>query len=394
MAAAGVLQVDEIHLREVRIRLRRPFEIATGVTEARRICLLEFCHVDGLRVWSECVAGEEPDYSPETVDTAWHALTEWLMPRVLGRAFRSPAEVHDLLAASVRGHEMARAAVEMGYWALAAALAGKPLVELLGGVRDRVAAGMTLSLSWDIGQLAREAERLRGQGYQKIKLKIRPGADYERLAAVRDRLGPDVPMAADGNGSYGREDADALVRLDDLDLLMLEQPLAPDQMVGHAELQRRLRTPLCLDESLTSATRVEDALALGATRIVNLKPGRVGGLTQSLAIHGLCVERGAPLWCGGMLESGVGRAYNLALASLPGFTVPGDVYPPETYLEEGLVTPASRLESDGTVRVPRELPGIGVRVDEDRVDALTVCRTRLRAAARGSCASASTTRRS
>lgn len=381
---ASALRADGIVLREIRIPLIRPFEIASGATAERRVLLLELAHPDGAVAWSECVAGEFPDYSPETADTAWLALSEWLIPRALARDFPGPVAVGPHLGRGLRGHLMARAALEMGFWGLAAALEGRPLAALLGGEAERVPSGITLGLVEAVADIPERVAALRARGYRKVKLKIAPGRDAERLAAAREAAGPDAALAADANGSYDPSDPSALIALDRFGLAVLEQPFEPGDLRRHAALQRRLRTPLGLDESLDAPERVEDMAALGSGRVVNLKPGRVGGLGASLAIHDLCRREGLGLFCGGMLETGLGRAYNVALASLPGFGLPGDVYPPGEYLARDVVRPAWRLEADGTVRVPRPAAGgIGVEVDRDAVEALTVRRLRFGAARRG-----------
>jgi o-succinylbenzoate synthase len=367
-----LLRIDRITLREIRLRLREPFRISSGTVHDRRILLLELEDADGASAWSECVAGEEPNYSPETIDTAWHAIRTWLAPRLLGREVAGPHEVHPLLERGVRGHEMARAAVEMGCWALAAERRGEPLAVLLGGTRDRVATGVSLGLQPDPSALVERAERARRAGYRRIKIKIAPGADLEFLAAVRAALGPEAPLMADANSCYTLADAEHLSRLDALDLLMIEQPLATDDLVRHAALQRRLRTPICLDESITSVQRAEDMITLGSGRIVNIKPGRVGGFLAARAIHDVCAAQGIPVWCGGMLESGVGRAHNVALASLPNFSMPGDLSPSARYWERDVVSPEWTMDADGWVKVPLDGPGAGVAVDRHRVDDATV----------------------
>lgn len=323
--------VTGITQREIRLPLREPFATSAGTIHERRILLLELRDADGHRAWSECVALAEPDYSPETIDTAWLAIREWAAPRVLGRAFATPADVHPVLERGFRGHPMAKAAVEMGIWGLAATRRGISLSRLLGGTRRAVETGVAIGLQKSPEALVERVREALREGYARIKIKIGPGADLEPLRALRRELGPDVPLMADANSAYTLADADHLARLDELDLLMIEQPLAWDDLVRHAELQRRLATPICLDESITGLDRARDMLALHSGRIVNLKPGRVGGLNPALSIHDLCAENGVPLWCGGMLESGVGRAYNVALASLPGFTLPGDLSPSARY---------------------------------------------------------------
>jgi len=375
------LQIDSITLREIQLPLVEPFRISSGVTTTRRILLLELVDADGVSTWSECVAGDFPNYSPESIDTATLAIREWLAPRVLGRRFETPEDVSAALAEDLRGHEMARAAIEMGAWALAATKAGQSLSSLLGGTRKRIGTGISIGIQNSPEELADKAEKALGEGYRKIKLKIKPGQDLPYLHAVRDRLGPDAPLMADANNAYTLDDTDHLVQLDDLDLVMVEQPLAWDDVARHAELQRRMRTPICLDESITNIARAEDMIRLRAGRIINIKPGRVAGFTASKAIHDLCEANDIPVWCGGMLESGIGRAYNVALASLPNFTIPGDVSPSNRYWAQDIVSPEWTMDADGWVEVP-ESPGLGVEVDRERIEALTVQRETLRRASR------------
>jgi o-succinylbenzoate synthase len=267
----------------------------------------------------------------------------------------------------------------MGVWALHAERAGVALAALLGGTRDRVDVGISLGIQPAPADLARRAARALAEGYRRIKLKVAPGADVEFVRAVREQLGPDAPVMVDANNAYTLRDAPLLQQLDAFGLLMIEQPLDAEDLVSHAELQRLLATPLCLDESITSPDRARDMIALGSGRIVNIKPGRVGGLAASLEIHDICARRGVPVWCGGMLESGIGRAYNVALASLPNFSLPGDISPSARYWERDVVSPEWVMDESGTVEVPRGTAGIGVAVDRDRIDDLTVRRETLRA---------------
>jgi O-succinylbenzoate synthase len=374
-----MLRIEEITLREIRLPLREPFRISSGVVDERRIALLELIDGDGVTAWSECVAGEHPNYSPETIDTAWHAITEWVAPRVLGRSFDDPREVFPALERDFRGHLMAKAAVEMGVWVLAAERLGASLANLLGGTRSQIATGISLGIQRSPEALVEKAREALELGYRKVKIKIKPDADIAYVSAVRTALGPAAPLMADANNAYTLADADHLAQLDALDLMMIEQPFAFDDLVQHAELQRRLTTPICLDESITSVDRARDMVTLGSGRIVNIKPGRVGGFTASLAIHDFCETKGIPVWCGGMLESGVGRACNVALASLRNFTKPGDVSPSARYWERDVVTPEWTMSADGMVRVPLRRPGLGVDVDLGRVEDLTVRMARLTA---------------
>ena len=371
-----MLRLESIELREIGLRLREPFRISSGVCHERRILLLELRDADGTTEWAECVAGEQPNYSAETIDTAWLAIREWVAPRVLGVAIDRPEEVHALLERDVRGHLMAKAAVEMGCWALDARRQGISLAAGLGGTRERVATGISIGIQSSADALVERAQAALARGYRKIKLKIRPGQDVDYVRAVREALGPDAPIMCDANSAYTLVDGDHLARLDAFGLTMIEQPLGRDDFVRHAALQRRLETPICLDECITDVERAEDMVALGSGRIINIKPGRVGGFLQSRAIHDLCLRHDVPVWCGGMLESGIGRAYNVALASLPNFTMPGDLSPSDRYWERDIVRPEWTME-DGMVRVPRESAGIGVELDMDMIDDLTVRRERL-----------------
>ncbi len=368
-----MIQIQRITLREIRLALKEPFRISSGVVSERRICLLELKDASGTVGWSECVAGEQPNYSPETIDTAWHAIVNWVAPRVLGKRFVHPEEVYAALQENVRGHEMAKAAVEMGCWDVEARVQQLPLARLLGGTQARVPVGISLGIQSSPDELVERAESAARQGYRKIKLKITPGADIDYVRAVREAL-PDANLMADANNAYTLDDADHLARLDAFGLSMIEQPLEREDLVRHAALQKRLRTPLCLDESITSVARAEDMIALESGRIINIKPGRVGGFASSIRIHNLAQQHGIPVWCGGMFESGIGRAHNVALASLPNFTLPGDLSPSARYWERDIVQPEWTMDADGMVQVPLDRPGIGVNVDVDRIESLMVRR--------------------
>ncbi|MHB1864537.1 MAG: o-succinylbenzoate synthase [Gemmatimonadaceae bacterium] len=369
-----MFSIQRITLREIRLTLKEPFRISSGVVTERRICLLELHSADGVTGWSECVAGEQPNYSPETIDTAWHAIREWLAARVLGVEFAEPGDVFAALDRNIRGHHMAKAAVEMGCWDVAARQRGVALSRLLGGTRDRVPTGISIGIQRNPDALVARAKQAVAQGYRKIKMKIEPGSDVEFVRAVREELGPGLHLMADANSAYSLRDADHLKQLDAFNLIMIEQPLDREDLVRHAKLQRVLATPICLDESITSVDRAADMIELDAGRIVNIKPGRVGGFAVSKAIHDLCLQHAVPVWCGGMFESGVGRSHNVALASLPNFSLPGDVSPSARYWERDIVTPEWTMDRDGMVHVPLHAAGIGVTVDAGRVDDLTVRR--------------------
>jgi len=370
------LTITKLELREIHLPLREAFAISSGSTAIRRILLIRLEEGDGTDAWAECVAAEHPNYSSETIDTAWLAIREWVGPRVLGRPFDRPAAVAPALEENFRGHRMAKAAVEMGTWTLEAGRRGEPLARLLGGIRERIPVGISLGIQREPRALVTRVQAALASGYRKVKLKIKPGFDVPFVAAVREAVGPDAPLMVDANTAYALSDTERLMELDAFGLMMIEQPLARDDLVDHAELQSRLSTPLCLDESITSVARARHMVALGSGRIVNIKPGRVGGFTASLAIHDFCAAARVPVWCGGMLESGVGRAYNVALASLPNFVLPGDLSPSARYWERDIVTPEWTMADDGTIGVPLERPGLGVSLDRDRVEALTVrCET-------------------
>jgi O-succinylbenzoate synthase len=366
------VRLEKIVLREIRLALKEPFRISSGVMSERRILLLELRDAGGLVTWAECVAGETPNYSYETIDTAWLAIREWLAPRVLGIPFESPELLHPVLEKNIAGHNMAKAAIEMGSWAVMAQGRGIPLAELLGGTRERVPTGISIGIQANPDALVQRARRAVADGYRKIKLKIQPGSDIAYVRAVREALGEGVEIMADANSAYSPADGDHLAQLDAFGLLMLEQPLHRDDLYRHSLLQKRLRTPICLDESITDANRCADMIALKSGRIVNIKPGRVGGFGPSKAIHDLCRANDIPVWCGGMLESGVGRAYNVALASLPNFSLPGDLSPSSRYWDRDIVTPEWTMDAEGMVKVPRSAPGLGITVDVDRIEDLTV----------------------
>jgi o-succinylbenzoate synthase len=367
------LCIDRIVWREIRLALKEPFRISSGVLHERRIGLLELTDRDGATAWSECVAFDRPIYSAETIDTAWLAIHEWLAPRLLGRRLEGPHLVRRLLDENIRGHNMAKAALEMGAWGLASEIAQQPLSAFLGGMRDRVPTGISIGIQTTPAQLAERAVAAVAAGYRKIKVKIEPDRDVEFVRAVRGAIGQEIGVMADANSAYTLAQAEDLALLDEFGLIMLEQPLGDDDLVRHAELQRRLRTPICLDESITGIDRAEDMIALGSGRVVNIKPGRVGGLSASMAIHDICAHAAIPVWCGGMFESGIGRAYNVALASLPNFSLPGDLSPSARYWARDVVSPEWTMDADGMVPVPTK-PGIGVTVDTEMVAALTLRR--------------------
>jgi o-succinylbenzoate synthase len=372
------MKVREIELREIRLALREPFRISSGAVTERRILLARLTADDGATAWSECVAGEQPNYSYETIDTAWLALREWFAPRLLNARLLRPQDADAVLQRDVRGHRMARAALEMGVWSLHAARAGLSLATFIGGERSQIEVGISLGIQDSPHALAERAATARAEGYRRIKLKIAPGRDVAYVRQVRQSLGDDMPLTVDANNAYGLDDAAHLAQLDEYGLVMIEQPLDHEDLVAHAALQQRLRTSLCLDESITTPERARDMISLGSGRIINIKPGRVGGFTPAIAIHDICARHGVPVWCGGMLESGVGRGYNVALAALANFTLPGDVSPSARYWQRDIVEPEWTMAGDGTMRVPTA-PGLGVDVDTRHIERITARREVLRA---------------
>jgi O-succinylbenzoate synthase len=356
-------------LREIALRLREPFRIASGVTDLRRVLLVELRGHDGESGWAECVAGESPNYSAETIDTAWLAITQWVAPLLLTQPWPLATQFDAHVRVAFKGHRMAKAAVEMALWDLAARHHDTSLARLLGGNRPRVETGISIGMQANPDDLAARVQLAGREGYRRIKVKIRPGEDLAFVEAARAVCPPDLPLSVDANASYSFDDLDTLRRLDRLGLRMIEQPFGEDDLVRHARLQRELETDICLDESITSVERVEDMVALASGRIINIKPGRVGGHTESRAIHDRAAAHHIPVWCGGMLETGIGRAHNVALASLHNFSLPGDLSPSARYWDRDIVLPPWTMR-EGCLEVP-EGPGIGVALDHDFIDDLT-----------------------
>ena len=362
-----MLIVEHVVLETIRMRLKQAFRISSGSQDERCIVLVRLVAKDGEGV-AECVAGEEPNYSYETVETARWMMERHLCPEILGLEFPTARELAMALSSAIRGHPMARAAVEMAAWHLEAQQRGVSLATLLGGDRDRVEVGVSIGLQPTIEELLSEIQRFVEQGYRRVKLKIAPGHDLEFARHAREAF-PELAMQVDANAAYRESDIEHLRRFDSLGLLMIEQPFAEDDLVTHAKLQAAVETPVCLDESVGSAAECASALALGAAGVVNIKPGRVGGLAEAVRIHDLCANAGVPVWCGGMLETGIGRAHNLALASLPNFRYPADLSASDRYWDRDVVDPPFTLESDGTIRVPRRV-GLGVDIDERYLDTI------------------------
>ena len=364
------MHVERIELRYIQLPLKHPFETSFG-RSFRRDTIVVRVWADGVEGWGESPVEDGPWYSYETVETAWHVQREFLVPMLLGQEVETATQVFDRLA-GVRGHNMAKTGLEEALWDVEARQKGVSVAQLLGGTRERVASGVSIGIQDTPEELLERIEGFVKQGYRRVKIKIKPGWDVEIVRAVR-RAFPDLPLMVDANSAYRLSDAEHLAALDEFDLMMIEQPLAYDDIYEHSLLQRRLRTPLCLDESIHTPAQARAALELGSCRIINIKPGRVGGLMQARRIHDLCLERGVPVWCGGLLEVGIGRAHNVAIASLPGYTLPGDISASDRYFERDVVDPPFTLNPDGTITVPTGL-GLGVEVDLEFLEHVTVRR--------------------
>ena len=359
------LCIDRVDLLHLTMGLRHPFVTSFGPQHERDVVLVR-ARADGVDGWGELVAGRDPAYSEETVATALTIMRDHLLHRLLGRDITDPRQVATWWT-KVRGNPMAKAAIEMAVWDAWSAATGRSLATVLGGTRTAVPAGVSVGIADSTGALLDRVAAFVEQGYARIKLKIAPGTDLERVGAVRERFAG-IALMADANSAYTLADADHLAELDAFDLTMIEQPLAHDDIIDHATLAARVATPLCLDESIRSTDDARRALQIGACRIINCKPGRLGGLTESLALHDWGIASGVPLWVGGMLESGVGRLHNIALASLPGFTLPGDTSASDRYWEADIIDPPVTIAADGTVAVPTVV-GIDAAIDHERLQA-------------------------
>ena len=362
----------QVELRRIALPLVSPFRTSFGTQTDRDILLVRAEIVDdsGERTegWGECVAMSEPSYSPEYVDGAQHVIVHHLLPRLFDAGHLDPAGVAPILA-KMHGHPMAKGALEMAILDARLRADGRSFAQHLGASRTRIPSGVSVGIHDSIDDLLAAVQGYVDDGYVRIKLKIEPGADIEQVAAVRTLIGPDKPLQVDANTAYERTDGEHLRRLDDFDLLLIEQPLAEEDILGHARLAAEVETPICLDESLVSAATTADAIDLGACEIANIKPGRVGGYLEAVRIHDLCLDRGIPVWCGGMLETGIGRAANAALAALPGFTLPGDISASTRFYARDIVTEPITIV-DGHVTVPTS-PGLGFEIDHDFLDEVT-----------------------
>ncbi len=362
------MRVRRVTMREIQMSLVTPFETSFGSISERHIVLLE-AEVDGTTGWGEVVAGETPFYSPETIQTAWHILRDFIWPALKGQEFGSASDVWCLLE-RIRGHNMAKAGLEAAVWDAEARCKGLPLWKLIGGAREEIPCGVSIGIKPTLDELAGAVQRALSAGYQRIKIKIKPGWDVEPVRRLREQF-PRIRLMVDANSAYRKQDWPLLKQLEAFYLMMIEQPLGWDDLYGHAELQRKLETPICLDECIHTEEQVLAAIELGACRILNIKLGRVGGYRVARRIHDLCEQRGIPVWCGGMLESGIGRAHNIGLSTLPNFSLPGDVSASRRYWDADIIEPEVEVTPQGTIRVPTG-PGIGFAPRLERIEQLTV----------------------
>lgn len=355
--------ISKITLYPVRMPLVSHFETSFGRIYERE-CVLVKMESAGLTGWGECAADAYPGYSYETTGTVMHILRDFVAPLIVGKDILS-AEDFQHRVSKVRGHHLAKAGIEMAFWDLLGKSTGKSLKELFGGVKEKVDVGVSVGLQDTTADLLRVVEGFIANGYQRIKLKIKPGRDLSEAEAVRKAY-PNIKLQVDANSAYSLESAQILTPLDHLDLLLIEQPLFEDDIWDHRLLQKQLKTPICLDESVISPRHARYAIEMEACRIINIKPGRVGGLSQAMEIHNMCQKIGMPVWCGGMLETGIGRASNLAISSLPGFSLPGDISASDRYYTRDVTLERFTLNPDSTINVP-DGPGLGVHVDEKAV---------------------------
>jgi o-succinylbenzoate synthase len=362
------MKIEAITLRELRLPLKHFFETSFGRTENRRVLLIT-AHCEGVEGWAECVAGEGPFFSDEWVETAWSTIREFLAPLLIGQNIERAKDSAALMA-RVRGHNMAKAALENALWDAEAKAKGQPLWKLLGGTRTEIDCGVSIGIQNSHEQLLEKIETELAAGYQRIKVKVKPGWDLEVLTKIRKRW-PKILLSCDANSAYRPSNIDHLKKLDEFGLLMIEQPLWHDDIFYHAKLQRELKTALCLDESIHHARDAETAIELGACRIINIKVGRVGGFSEAIAVHNICESNRVPVWCGGMLETGIGRAHNIALSTLPNFRLPGDVSASQRYWKEDIVEPEIEVTEDGTIVVSQSV-GTGYAPKKDLIEELTV----------------------
>jgi O-succinylbenzoate synthase len=363
------LLIDSIELREIRLPLIHFFETSFGRTTERRIIIVRVIDADGAEGWGECTAGEEPFYSYEWTDSAWATLADFLAPMVAGKTVENASKIFSLMR-PVRGHRMAKAAIETACWDLEARKANTPLWKHLGGSRNEIACGVSIGIQDSPEILLEKIAKEVNAGYQRIKIKIKPGWDLPIVERVRAKF-PDIRLTGDANSAYTLADIALFQELDKFKLMMVEQPLAHDDIFDHSELQRHIKTPVCLDESIRTPEVAKNAIDIQACQIINVKLGRVGGHAEAKRVETIAREQNIPVWCGGMLESGIGRAHNIAMSTLSGFTLPGDVSASARYWEEDVIEPPVTVSSNGTITAPNR-PGVGFEINLKRIDKVTV----------------------
>jgi O-succinylbenzoate synthase len=369
------MNIESITLHHISMPLVAPFETSFG-RETDRQGLLITLQAEGLIGYGECVATRDPGYNYETAGTAWHILKDFVAPLLLGQDVIDAGDFQKRVE-GIRGHHLAKAGVEMALWDLLGKRDGKSLKEMIGGARDKVEVGVSIGIQESASALVRTVDSYLEKGYRRVKIKIKPGREVDETSAVRKSY-PELRLQVDANSAYTLETSDALKPLDDLDLLLIEQPLYEDDIWDHRKLQAELKTPICLDESIITPRHARYALEMKACRIINIKPSRVAGLSQGIMIHDYCLARNVPVWCGGMLETGVGRASNLAIASLPGFTLPGDISASDRYYQRDITNERFVLNDDSTIDVPNG-PGLGITMDEDALKEFTLSKITLKA---------------
>lgn len=369
------MRVESITLRKLKMRLKAPFETSFGTTYDRPVLLVEL-RADGVAGWSEVTSTEGPFFNSESIDISWLVIREFLAPQILGKSLSVASDARQLFAA-IRGHEMARAGIENALWDVESQQRSVPLAKLLGGTQQEIACGVSLGLQADPETLLEKVATEVAAGYRRIKIKIKPGKDVAYISAVR-KANPNISFSVDANSAYTLDNAELLRSFDEYDLLMIEQPLWWDDIYAHSKLQKRIKTKLCLDESIPHLRDAQTAVELGACGIINVKLGRVGGHSSAQDIQAYCLSRNIPVWCGGMLECGIGRAHNIAVSTLPGYTLPGDVSASARYWIEDVIEPEVTVTPQGTIRVPQS-PGLGYHVRHDLIERWTVEKETFRA---------------
>lgn len=362
------MKITEVTIRHIQMKLKFPFSTSFGTLTNKDFLLLEVKDEDGTIGWGESVAFRSPWYTEETMRTNWHMLEDFLIPLLLHKEVEHPDKLSDIFA-PIRRNNMAKAAIEGAIWDIYAQQTGQSLAQALGGTKDKIEVGISIGIQPTVEELIEVVDRSLQEGYKRIKVKIKPDWDVDVIRTLRETF-PDTPIMADANSAYSLKDMDRIKQLDEFDLMMIEQPLAADDIIDHAKLQKELKTPICLDESIHSLEDARKAIELGSTKVINIKIGRVGGISEAKRIHDYCQSKDIPVWCGGMLESGIGRAHNIALTSLPNFVMPGDTSGSNRYWDQDIIQPEV-VATDGYIEVPKT-PGIGYDIDRKAVEAFTV----------------------